>query len=142
MVHSILLDVGIIAERLSARLATNLAVRLLSWRGVVSCLRNAICHTSRMQLKVCLVHKHPSRLGMQLKHPVCCVHLRKFIVLSAVAVLAVSLSQCQNCKSCDRSEEERARSLLARKWRRQCKCSLNAMKSTSRTMSTRESSSA
>ena len=53
-----------------------------------------------MQLKVQLVHKHLSRLGMQLKDPVYkkCVHLRKFIVPSAVAALAVSLLQRQNDK--------------------------------------------
>ena len=34
-----------------------------------------------------------------------------FIVLSAVMALAVSLSRRQNGKSCDGSEEERARSL-------------------------------
>ena len=61
-----------------------------------------------MQLKVWLVHKHLSHLRTQLKHPVC-IHLRKFIVLSAVAALVVSLSRRQNGKSCDGSEEERAR---------------------------------
>ena len=50
-----------------------------------------------MQLKVWLVHKHPSRLGMQLKDSVykSCVHLRKFIFPSAVAALGVPLSQCK-----------------------------------------------
>ena len=69
-----------------------------------------------MQLKVWLVRKHLSRLGMQLKHPV----YKKLctIVLSAVAALAVSLSRRQNGKSCEGSEEEKARS-LARKRRRQ-----------------------
>ena len=53
-----------------------------------------------MQLKVWLVRKHPSSLGMQLKHPVykSCIHLRKFIVLSAVVALAVSLSRRQTAK--------------------------------------------
>ena len=36
----------------------------------MSCFKNAICHTSEMQLKVWLVCKHLSHLGMQLKHPV------------------------------------------------------------------------
>ena len=60
-----------------------------------------------MQARVWLVHKHPSRIGMQLKVPVYkkCVHSRKFVVPSTVAALAVSLS-----KNCDESEEERARS--------------------------------
>ena len=42
--------------------------------------------------------QHPSHLGMQLKVPVYkkCVHLRKFVVPSAVAVLAVSLSRRQD----------------------------------------------
>ena len=34
-----------------------------------------------------------------------CVHLRMFSILSAVAPLAVSLSRCQNGKSCDGSKE-------------------------------------
>ena len=121
----------IIAERLSARLLILQCV--FSVGGVW-------CHASGMQLKVWLVRKHPSRLGMQLKHPV----YKKLctIVLSAVAALAVSLSRRQNGKSCDGSEEERARSLARKGRRRQRKCSLNAVNSASRTMSTRESSSA
>ena len=80
-------------------------------------------------------HKYPSHLRM----PSCLqkvVYIYKFIVLSAVAALAVSLSR-QNGKSCDGSKEERTRS-LARKQRRQRKCSLNDMKSALRTMSMRE----
>ena len=67
-----------------------------------------------------------------------CVPLHKFIVLSAAVALAVSLSRRQNGKSCDGSNEERARS-LARKWRRQRKW-INIVKSVSRAMSMRESS--
>ena len=81
------------------------------------------------------MHKHPSRLRM----PSCLqkvVYTYKFIVLSAVAALAVSLSH-QNGKSCDGSKEERTRSLV-RKQKTEHKCSLNDMKSASRTMSTRE----
>ena len=80
----------------------------------MSRFRNAICHASGMQARVWLVHKHPSFLGMQLKVPVYkkCVHVRKFVVPSAVAVLAVSLS-----KNCDESKEERARR-LTQKWKR------------------------
>ena len=48
-----------------------------------------------------------------------CIYLRKFIVLSAVAALAVSLSQSQHDKSCDGSEKERARSLARKPRRRQ-----------------------
>ena len=63
-----------------------------------------------------------SRSGMQIfmlrNAPKSCIRFRKFIFLSAVAALAVSLSQRQNGKSCDGSEEERARS-LAQKQRRQ-----------------------
>ena len=61
-----------------------------------------------------LVHKHLSHLGMQLKHPVYkkVVYLRKFIIFSTEAALAVSLSRRQNGKSCDGSEEERARAWL------------------------------
>ena len=36
----------------------------------MSRLRNTICHASGIQLKVWLVRKHSSCLGMQLKHPV------------------------------------------------------------------------
>ena len=53
---------------------------------------------------------------MQLEYPVY-KKLRKFIVLSAVVALAVSLSQRQNGKNCDGREEERAWS-LAQKWKR------------------------
>ena len=104
---------------------TNLAVRVLGWQGVASTsvplqecnlshLRSAICHASGMQARVWLVHKHPSRLEMQLKVLVYkkCVHVRKFVVPSAVAALAISLS-----KNCDESKEERARR-LTRKWKR------------------------
>ena len=77
------------------------------WPQLPSHFRNSICHASGMQARVWLVHKHPSRIGMQLKVPVYkkCVHSRKFVVPSTVAALAVSLS-----KNCDESEEERARS--------------------------------
>ena len=80
---------------------------------------------SEMELKVWLVRKHLSHLRMQLNilFTKSCIHLCKFIVLSAVAALAVSLSQRQNGKSCDGSEEERARSLARKQRRRQ---SINA----------------
>ena len=69
------------------------------WPQLPSHFRNAICHASGMQLKVWLVCKHPSHLGMQLKVPVYkkCVRLRKFVAPSAVATLAVS-SRRQNGK--------------------------------------------
>ena len=70
------------------------AIRHSGMRFVM--LRNAICH-SGMQLNILFTKS--------------CIHLHKFIVLSAVAVLVVSLSRCQNGKSCDGSEEDRARSL-------------------------------
>ena len=42
-----------------------------------------------------------------------CVHLRKFIVSSVVAVLTVSLSRdIKMAENCDESEEERARRLI------------------------------
>ena len=72
----------LIAERLSARLLILQCVFLVG--GVrchtsgmqfvtlqecnLSLFRNAICHSLGMQLKVWLVHKHLSRLGMQLKY--------------------------------------------------------------------------
>ena len=67
-----------------------------------------------------LVRNHPSHLGMQLKYPVYkkCVHLHKFIVLSVVAALAVSLLRRQNGKNCNGYEEETAMS-LAQKNRRE-----------------------
>ena len=65
--HSLLL-IAIVNRIIAERKATSFAVRVLGWRGVVSGFRNAICHTSEMQLKVWLVDKHPSRFGMQLKY--------------------------------------------------------------------------
>ena len=53
----------------------------------LSRFRNATCHALGMQLEVPIYKK--------------CVHLCTFIVPSAVAALAVSLS-----KNCDESEEE------------------------------------
>ena len=80
---------------------------------------------------------------MQLKYKsyVHLVVIRKFIVLSAVVVLAVSLSRRQNG---DGSEEKRLYRSLVRKQKRsrERKCSHNAVKSALRMMSTRESSSA
>ena len=108
----------IIAKRLSARLQILQCVFWVGgvWPQLPSRFRNAICHASGMQARVWLVRKHPSRLGMQLKVSVYkkCVHVRKFVVPSAVAALAVSLS-----KSCDESEEERARRLTRKRKRRQ-----------------------
>ena len=56
------------------REATNLAVRVLVggrvWLWLLSRFRNAICPALGMQLKVWLVGKHSSHLGMQLKYPV------------------------------------------------------------------------
>ena len=87
------------------------------WYQLTSRFRIAISHALGMQLKVWLVRKSPSHLEMQLKDPVYkkCVHLCKFILPSAVAVLVVSMSKWQ--KKCDESEEERARRLM-RKWKR------------------------
>ena len=93
----------------------------------MSRFRNAICHTQECKLS----------LSNAPKSYIC---LRKFIFLSAVAALAVSLSQHQNDKSCDGSEEELEPGVKTEKT--ECKCSLNAVKSTSGTISTRESSSA
>ena len=78
----------IIAERLNAGvliLQSMLSVGGV-WPQLPSRFRNAISHALGMQLKVWLVHKHPSHLG----------HLRKFVIPSAVAALAVSLSQHQD----------------------------------------------
>ena len=65
------------------------------WPQLLSRFRNATCHASGMQARVWLVRKDPSRLGMHLKVPVYkkCVHVRKFVVPSAVAALAVSLTR-------------------------------------------------
>ena len=83
----------LIAERLSAKLLILQSVFSVGgvWPQLPSRSRNAICHTSRMQARVWLVCKHPSHLGMQLKVPVYkkCVRLHKFVVPSAVVVLAV-----------------------------------------------------
>ena len=58
------------------------------------------------QLKVWLVHKHSSCLGMQLKDAVYknLCSLTKFIISSAVMALAVSLSWHERGKSCGESE--------------------------------------
>ena len=79
----------IFAERLSAWGYYNLAERL----SVVG-LWLHFCPALGMQLKVWLVRKHQSRLGIQLNVLLTksCDHLRKFIVFSAVAALAVSFS--------------------------------------------------
>ena len=58
---------------------------------VVSGLWPHFCPALGVQLKVGLVHKHPSRLGNVL-FTKRCVHLSKVIVSRAVAALAVSLS--------------------------------------------------
>ena len=84
----------VIAGRLSARLLILQCMFSVSgvWPQLPSHFRNAICHASGMQLKIPVYKK--------------CVHSRKFVVPSAVAALAVSLS-----KNCDESEEKRARRL-------------------------------
>ena len=75
-----------------------------------------------------------------------CVHLRKFIILStvaALAVLAVSLPQHQMAKFVMRVKKKELGA-----WRKngredgEVKCSHNPVKSASRMMSTKESSSA
>ena len=66
-----------------------------------------------MQLKVQLVHKHLSRLGMQLKDPVykMCTLTQVYCSqrCSGASSLIVTTSKWQ--KNCDESEEERARRL-------------------------------
>ena len=91
-----------------------------------------------MQLKVWLVRKHPSCLGMQLKYLVykkLCT-LTKCIVLSTVAsllrrkvVMGVGKKELGALREKGREDRER-------------KCCHNAVKSASRTRSTTESSSA
>ena len=72
-------------------------MRVIGWRDAVSHFRNVICHALGLQLKVWLLRKLPSPLGMQFKMPCLqkvmytCKHVRKFIILSAVAAQAVSL---------------------------------------------------
>ena len=86
----------IVAEHLSARLLILQSVFSVGgmWPQLPSRFRNAICHASEMQARVWLVPKHPSCLGKQLKVPVYkkCVHLRRFVVPSAVTALVVSFS--------------------------------------------------
>ena len=72
--------------------------------------------------------------------PESCIHLRKFIFLSAVAALAVSCHDVKMAKVVMGVEKELEPGAKTEKTER--KCSLNAVKSASRTMSTRESSSA
>ena len=77
----------IITEHLSARLLI-----LQSVFSVGGCGPNFHL-TLGIQLKVWLVYKHPSRLGMHLKVLVTksCVHLHKFVISSTIAALAVPL---------------------------------------------------
>ena len=111
---------NIIAEHLSARLLILQCVFLVGgvWHWLPSRFRNAICHALGMQLKVWLVHKHPSRLGMQLKHPV----YKRLCTLtqvyhsqrcSSASGLIVLLSKWQKLWW----EQGKARSLV-RKWKR------------------------
>ena len=65
-------------------------------------------------------------------------NLGKFIVLSAVAALAVSFLQWQNSKNCDGSKEELGAWCESGREDREHKCSHNAVKSASRMMSMRE----
>ena len=73
-----------------------------------------------MQLKLWLVRKHPSHIGMQLKYPVykICVHLRVYHsqCCSGASGLIVTTSKWQ--KNWNRSKEERARSLARKRKRR------------------------
>ena len=109
----------IIAERLGARLL------ILQW---VFSVGGVWCHTSGMQFvtltnaikDVACVQTSVSFRNviktscLQKVYTLC-----KFNVLSTVAALAVSLSQCQNGQSCNGSEEERAKSLARKRRRRQ-----------------------
>ena len=77
----------------------------LRFRNAI-CFRNAIEGVACAQISV----RHTNAIKISCL-PKSCVHLRKFIVLSAVAALVVTLSRCQIGKNGDESEEERARSL-------------------------------
>ena len=85
-----------------------------------------------------------SHSGMQFvtlrNAPESCIHLRKFIFLSAVAALAVSCHVVKMAKVVMGVEKELEPGAKTEKTER--KCSLNTVKSASITMSTRESSSA
>ena len=60
-----------------------------------------------MQLKMWLVHKHLSHLGIQLKYPAYkkCVHLRKFTVRGSASGLIVATSKWQKTVMRARKEE-------------------------------------
>ena len=72
IMHLGISEAYVVAERLSARLLFLQSVFSVGgvWPQLPSRFRNAISHALGMQLKVWLVRKHPSRLGMQLKVPV------------------------------------------------------------------------
>ena len=116
----------------------------------MSRFRNALCHASGMQfvtLRNAVCHAQEcslSRSGMQFvtlrNVPESCIHLRKFIFLSAVAALAVSCHDVKMAKVVMEAEKELEPGAKTEKTER--KCSFDAVKSASRTMSTRESSSA
>ena len=84
------------------REATNLAARVLGWMGVLSCFRNVICHASGMQFVMlqecnlshfrnatkgvaCAQTSVPFRNAIKPSLQKSCVHLHKFIILSAEA---------------------------------------------------------
>ena len=78
----------IIAERLSARLLILQCVFSVGevWLWLPSCFRNAI------EGVVCAQTSVPLRNAIKICLKKSCVHLRKFIALTTVVVLAVSLS--------------------------------------------------
>ena len=106
---------NVLAERLSARLL--ILQCMFSVGGVW-------CHASRMQF-------------VTLRNaPKSCIHIHKFIFLSAVAALVVSLSWCQMAKVVKGAKKKKLEAGAKTK-KTARKCSLNAMKFASRPMSRR-----
>ena len=100
----------------------------------MSRFRNAFCHASGMQF-VTLQECNLSHLGMYKKS------CTKFIFLSGVVALVVSLSRRQMAKVVMGTKKKELEPGVKTE-KTEHKCSLNAVKSAWRTVSTRESSSA
>ena len=125
-----------IAEHLSARL------RILQCVFSVGGVWSQLSSLFRIATKGATCVQTSAHLRMQLKYPVTksCVCLRKFIICccSGASSLIVATSKLQNC---DTSEEERAKRLPQNGSKnRECNCSHNPMRSTSREMIERSSS--
>ena len=105
------------AEHLSARLLVLQRVFLVGrvWPQLPSHLG--------MQLKVWLLHKHPSH-NLVTKS---CVHLHKFIGPSAIAALVVNVAMSKRKNNCDESKERAGRLTRKHSKDKDPKCSVKSV---------------